>query len=364
MSSLDTRIHEPNYPYQQVCSLIRQRIASGEYRPGQPITSERQLERELGITRLTITKAVAMLANEGLLERRVGRGTFVLDSVATRHLVGLVVDFFSSDLFTSRHPYAVATFRGASEALEAAGAYPHLFACRVGDLEQSNAPLLFEQARRGTLRGLILTFAVSLETVASLLEFGTAIVTVNFYYPSLADQVSAVTQDLFDIARTMAAFCLKEGRRHIAVICGPHLEGNGWRATSADMVDGYRDALSSCDLCGDPSLVQPTPYTTFGVKASLERLLSRSTPPDAILLNDDKHALICVELLREHGFRVPKDVRVISSSNVIASDNGLSSSDLPVEQLGRKAAEASLAQIRGEGAARHMIPSNLVIRDT
>lgn len=44
---------------------------------GSPINSERDLADEYGVSRMTARRAVADLAAEGLLERHVGRGTFV-----------------------------------------------------------------------------------------------------------------------------------------------------------------------------------------------------------------------------------------------------------------------------------------------
>ena len=63
--------------YHQLKELLRRRIGSGEWPPGTPIPSERELCAQYGISRMTARQALSELVNEGLLYREQGRGTFV-----------------------------------------------------------------------------------------------------------------------------------------------------------------------------------------------------------------------------------------------------------------------------------------------
>ncbi|MEU6710057.1 GntR family transcriptional regulator [Nonomuraea sp. NPDC046802] len=63
--------------YQQVADEIRRRITSGEIPPGGQAPSEHQIEAEWGVSRITASKALKMLRDEGLLYVVRGRGTFV-----------------------------------------------------------------------------------------------------------------------------------------------------------------------------------------------------------------------------------------------------------------------------------------------
>ncbi|HSV34506.1 MAG TPA: histidine utilization repressor [Ramlibacter sp.] len=63
--------------YEQVKSWIRQRIASGEWRPGDPVPSEAALIQQFGISRMTVNRALRELAGEGLVDRVQGSGTRV-----------------------------------------------------------------------------------------------------------------------------------------------------------------------------------------------------------------------------------------------------------------------------------------------
>lgn len=65
--------------YAQVREQLLQRISSGTWRPGQLIPNEFDLAREMGVSQGTARKALDSLAADGLLVRRQGRGTFVVE---------------------------------------------------------------------------------------------------------------------------------------------------------------------------------------------------------------------------------------------------------------------------------------------
>lgn len=63
--------------YSQLQQLIRKALALGNIRADDAIPPERELAADLGISRVTVRKAVCGLVEEGLLVQRRGVGTFV-----------------------------------------------------------------------------------------------------------------------------------------------------------------------------------------------------------------------------------------------------------------------------------------------
>ena len=63
--------------YEQVKAWVRQHIASGEWRPGDPVPSEAALIERFGVSRMTANRALRELATEGLVTRVQGSGTRV-----------------------------------------------------------------------------------------------------------------------------------------------------------------------------------------------------------------------------------------------------------------------------------------------
>ena len=63
--------------YEQVKEWIRGHIASGQWRPGDPVPSEAALMDQFGVSRMTVNRALRELAAEGLVNRVQGSGTTV-----------------------------------------------------------------------------------------------------------------------------------------------------------------------------------------------------------------------------------------------------------------------------------------------
>lgn len=75
--------------YHQLKEILRERIRSGEWKPGDLIPSERELSELYGISRMTARQAVTDLVNEGVFYREQGRGTFVSQRKITQQLLRL-----------------------------------------------------------------------------------------------------------------------------------------------------------------------------------------------------------------------------------------------------------------------------------
>ena len=64
--------------YIQIKKILKDKILSNEYAPGEAIPSEAQLQEIFGVSRITARQAIAQLENEGLVERARGKGTRVI----------------------------------------------------------------------------------------------------------------------------------------------------------------------------------------------------------------------------------------------------------------------------------------------
>jgi 2-aminoadipate transaminase len=63
--------------YIQIAAVIRARIAEGLYKPGEKIPPIRQFTDTFGVNKATVHKAFERLKQEGVLENRVGSGSYV-----------------------------------------------------------------------------------------------------------------------------------------------------------------------------------------------------------------------------------------------------------------------------------------------
>ena len=75
--------------YRRVKEHILDRVRSGDWPPGHRVPSENRLVDELGISRMTVNRALRELADEGVVERLQGVGTFVCRPTRQTSLVEL-----------------------------------------------------------------------------------------------------------------------------------------------------------------------------------------------------------------------------------------------------------------------------------
>nr|XP_061808139.1 histidine utilization repressor-like [Nerophis lumbriciformis] len=79
----------PTPLYQQVKDQILANISNGSWPPGRKIPSENQLVQQLGVSRMTINRALRELAQEGHLQRLAGVGSFVAEPPRHASLIEL-----------------------------------------------------------------------------------------------------------------------------------------------------------------------------------------------------------------------------------------------------------------------------------
>ena len=81
-----------------ISEKLSQKIFSGEYSSGEQLPSEHQLMLQFNVSRITIRRAIANLANQGLVVSQRGKGVFVKDrKKATRSLSNPLI-FFDEDM--------------------------------------------------------------------------------------------------------------------------------------------------------------------------------------------------------------------------------------------------------------------------
>jgi GntR family transcriptional regulator len=79
--------------YQQIFAVIQQRIADGHYAIGDQLKTEGELAAEFGVSRATVRQAIGEAVARGLVQRKQGKGTFVLaggNQVHSRLFTGTV----------------------------------------------------------------------------------------------------------------------------------------------------------------------------------------------------------------------------------------------------------------------------------
>ena len=91
--------HAPRYL--QIADALKARVVLME--PGSRLPSEPQLAREFAVSRFTVTRAVEVLMEEGLITRRQGSGTFVAEA-PLRRAPGYLLSFTEAVAASGHRP--------------------------------------------------------------------------------------------------------------------------------------------------------------------------------------------------------------------------------------------------------------------
>ncbi|WP_412988767.1 GntR family transcriptional regulator [Pediococcus siamensis] len=75
--------------YIQIHNEIKKSIEAGKWKIGDRIPAERDLAEQFNVSRMTLRQAIQTLVDEGILERRVGSGTFVANQKVQEKMSGV-----------------------------------------------------------------------------------------------------------------------------------------------------------------------------------------------------------------------------------------------------------------------------------
>ena len=85
---------QPRYAYEKAADQLRRDILKGTLRPNERLPGERDLCSSLGVSRITVRLALDLLAEERLIVRRHGSGTYV--SASPRPVLPLGINYTGS----------------------------------------------------------------------------------------------------------------------------------------------------------------------------------------------------------------------------------------------------------------------------
>jgi len=88
--------------YRRIADQIAQLIERGEYAPGERLAPERDLARQLHVSRPSVREALIALEVEGYVEVRVGSGVYVSKAGRTARLEALATDSGPFELIRAR----------------------------------------------------------------------------------------------------------------------------------------------------------------------------------------------------------------------------------------------------------------------
>jgi LacI family transcriptional regulator len=310
-----------------------------ETRPRKPSagrTTIRDVARQAGVSIATVSRVIngrpdvssetreavlRVVREQGFTSNRSARAL----SAGRTGLVGMTVPFVEGGYFGG-------ILGGASEALYEQDM--RIVLCPTAHEHQRETTLL-DRLMQGTTDGSLLLLTTESSTdLKALRAQGYPFVVLDPRKP-LDDGIPSVSAAHWAGAKAATEHLLSLGHRRIGAISGPH----GWHAT-VDRLDGYHTALAAAGLMPDPELVAKGNFTSESGYAAAATLLDLAQTPTAIFAFNDEMALGALQLARERGLRVPRDLSLIGFDDLEKAaivEPALTTVRQPLAEMGRVA---------------------------
>jgi len=329
-----------------------------------PVGAKMPPERELAIAYacsvLTVRRGVEVLVKEGIIDRRIGSGTFVIrrseKSTAPDRMLGVLV-------YQQSDAYAYRVLRGVAHAA----------------LQQSIEP------RSVWLKSFDSEAKVQIDT---LRREGCTAFTIPWFPPAMVDEVQAflravgVPISLPQLVPGFENYCFE----------APEIFGRNTGkvaellCTYFTLLGNERVALLGPDIAHDPILNQELMAYTRAMSRAQQPVTCCLVPPNteamdtlakrwsdyrgklAIISYDDEHALRFMTAMHKIGLSAPRDFRIVGHNNIDASrysDPPLSSMAQDFDYVAGRLIRSALALSDGRVEQATEIPaSQLVVRES
>ncbi|MBA3707581.1 MAG: GntR family transcriptional regulator [Planctomycetes bacterium] len=288
--------------YQQIKDSLRAQIASGKIKVGACIPDERSLADSLNVSRKTTRRAILELAEEGLLRRVRGKGTFVRDilvrnSESRRNCV--LVASTGNSLFGSGSPYYAKILRGIYESIEELG-LSLAFEPMISPYDK-----FLSRVRRDSVRGVIVIWAIDQDLLQHLKRLNVPVVRVDSESTG-ESPFDLVTHDGESGVYAAVKHLIDLGHRDILFMRPDNMTTN-----MQQRLDGYKRALSEAGLRVRPERIVQAGFVAEAVYASVSRMLKSGSQPTAIVCIGDEQAIGAMAAVTDFGWRVPEHMSVI-----------------------------------------------------
>ena len=361
--------------YQQFADILRKQVQGGQYKPGEPIPSERILSKEHGINRITLRRGIAQLIREGFLYSVPGTGTFVSDEeglqkahtlssgkrLSRRKNIACILRRLNP---TSQSPilspYYVGIFSTMQkEALKMGCVLSFNFVTSIKDERD-----IARWAMENNVDGIIVIGGLDKTTVMSLYDKKFPLVLVDNEMSKPA--IDSVIPDN-RLGGYLAVKHLTDlGHKRIAMIRAPLQE----QPASIGRLEGYKEALQEAGIKYDDSLVIEGYYQVEEGYKAMEKILKKSPLPTAVFAINDEAAMGAMKAVREKAsLAIPKDISIVGFDNIewaALSTPPLTTVNVPKEEMGSIALKKLVDRIEGRIgiATKEVVPVDLIVRQS
>lgn len=350
--------------YLQIASRLRTEIRSGVYRSKGKLPTEKELAEACGANRQTVRRALSLLTQEGLIERRQGSGSFLRTATARRgSSIAILTTSINDYIFPSILQDAQGTF--------AKNGYSTMLFCTHNQVN------LEREILSGILSGSVCGLLVegtktalpnpNLDLYRKLEQIGIPVVFLHGTYAALPGAV-CISDDNFHGGYLLTNYLIHKGHTKIAgIFKGDDIQGH---ERYSGFLSAFRDAgfpLPDSKVLWYTTEEKDLLLSHGGLAKSADFIENTIRGCTALVCYNDEIAFALIGLLRERNIRIPNDLAVVSFDNSSYSEFSsvrITSLAHNPRHIGRIAAETLVRMLHGEDACSEAIPWTLMEKES
>ncbi|MEC0201468.1 GntR family transcriptional regulator [Paenibacillus lautus] len=366
--------------YQQIQDYIRHVIATENMKPGDRIPTEKELMDQFHVSKITVANALTGLANEKLIARVPGKGSFVAEEAnflpagqaSTTPLKGRggkrATGMIGVIMPTIHDYFAIRLIEGIQEALNDEG-YRSMIMLTDGKLEKEKDAI--KELKALGAEGLLI-FPVDEENyneeILGMKLSGFPFVLIDRYLPGV--ETHYIAADGRRGTRLAVEHLWELGHRNIAICSDSPLQ----TVTVQERIEGYIDALKDKGALINPAHMitdfKPLSVLKDAEAHPLYRYIRNRMVTAYISLNGRLGVQI-YQMAKQAGLNVPEDVSIVSfddPTSIVEEFSIFTHVKQFERDMGYQAAGKLLEVLRGHGEVKSysklLIEPELVIRQT
>jgi GntR family transcriptional regulator of arabinose operon len=346
--------------YIQVYEALLQEIKGTRYAPGSYLPSEKELGRMFRVDRQTVRHSLELLVNEGLVEKRAGRGSLVRDLPAKpgagrgRGSVVFLLPRVQGSYDRVVEPFNTKLFFLLEAELRKQGY--GLVSAPVGSPQELQQML---EGRRFVGAVFVSTMGGEIIEQARRQHFPAVVTGAPCSeYPCVMEEtetgVRAGIRHLFEL-----------GHRSIGYINGiPHY------ASSQERFSAYKTALAELGIPREGQALRSGDWSFDSGFQAMKHILEAEEPaPTALFACNDMMAIGAVEAIKAAGLSVPGDISVLGHDDLDQCQRmrpRLSTIGVDLQVMSRVICQNLVYAIeRGEiNAVKMIVPTRLIVRES
>ncbi|WP_339255547.1 GntR family transcriptional regulator [Paenibacillus sp. FSL R5-0713] len=364
--------------YQQIQDYIRKFIASENMKPGDRIPTEKELMERFNVSKITVVNALTGLANEKLIARVPGKGSFVAEGTdeadtafsespavkggrSSTRMIGVIMP-------TIHDYFAIRLIEGIEQSLNQEG-YRSMIMLTHGNIEKEKDAIR-ELKALGT-EGLLI-FPVDEgnynEEILGMKLSGFPFLLIDRYLPGVETHYIAADGRLG--VKLAVEHLWELGHRDIAICSDSPLQ----TVTVQERIDGYIEALKDKEALINPAHMitdfKPLSVLKDAEAHPLYRYISNKMVTAYISLNGRLGVQI-YQMAKQAGLRIPEDVSIVSfddPTSIVEEFSIFTHVKQFEREMGIRAGNQLLGVIRNSreitGFSKILIEPELVVRQT